>query len=63
MPLGQMQIDGRYFEVTMTEQYLDRAQVGAGFEKMCGEAVAKRVRMDVSLLKAGAFGGDLAGSP
>jgi hypothetical protein len=39
MPLRQMQIDGRYFEVAMTEQYLDSAQVGAGFKQMCGEAV------------------------
>ena len=40
MPLGKMQIDGRYFEVAMTEQDLDRAQVGAGFKKMCGEAMS-----------------------
>jgi len=39
MPLGQMQIDGRNFEVAMSEQYLDGAQVGAGFEKVCGKAV------------------------
>jgi hypothetical protein len=46
MPLGQMQIDGRYLEVAMAEQDLDGAQVGAGFEKMCGEAVSQSVRMD-----------------
>ena len=40
MPLGQMQIDGRYFEVSMAEQYLDGTQVGAGFKKMCGEAMS-----------------------
>ena len=40
VPLGEMQIDGSYFEVAMTEQYLDGAQVGSGFEKVCGEAVA-----------------------
>ena len=39
MPLGQMQVDGSDLEVSMTEQYLDGAQVGAGFKKMCGEAV------------------------
>jgi hypothetical protein len=39
MPLRQMQIDGSYFEVAMSEQYLDRSQVGAGFQQMCGEAV------------------------
>ena len=32
MPLGQMQIDGNYFEVAMSEQYLDRSQVGARFQ-------------------------------
>jgi len=40
VPLGQMQIDGRYFEVAMTEQDLDGAQIGAGFKKMCGEAMS-----------------------
>jgi hypothetical protein len=40
MPLGQMQIDGRYFEVAMAEQYLDGAQVRADFEKVCGEAMS-----------------------
>ena len=63
MPLGQMQVDGSDFEVSMAEQYLDGAQVGAGFEKMCGEAMSQGVRMDVPVLEAGAFSGDLAGSP
>src|SRR5271166_5130433 len=40
MPLGEMQIDGSYFEVAMTEQYLDGAQVGSGFQQVGGEAVA-----------------------
>ena len=40
MPLGQMQIDGRHFEVAMAEQYLDGAQVGAGFKKMGRETMA-----------------------
>ena len=57
MPLGQMQIDGSYFEVAMSEQYLDRSQVGAGFEQMCGEAVTQCVRMNVPMREAGAFGG------
>jgi hypothetical protein len=29
MPLGQMQVDGRYFKISMAEQDLDGAQVGA----------------------------------
>jgi hypothetical protein len=40
MPLRQMQIDGRYFEVAMAEQDLDGAQIGAGFKKMRGEAMS-----------------------
>ena len=40
MPLGEMQIDGSYFEVAMTEQYLDGAQIGSAFQQVCGEAVA-----------------------
>src|ERR1035437_1491866 len=63
MPLGQMQIDGRYFEVSMAEQYLDGAQVGAGFKQVCGEAMSQSVRMDVPVREAGALGSDLAGSP
>ena len=30
--LGQMQIPGRYFQILMTEQKLDGAQVGTGFQ-------------------------------
>ena len=63
MSLGQMQINRSYFEVAMTEQYLDGAQVRAGFEKVCGEAMSQSVRMDVPVIEAGAFGGDLAGTP
>ena len=40
MLLRQMQIDGCDFEITVAEQYLDGAQVGPGFEKVCGEAVS-----------------------
>jgi hypothetical protein len=63
MPLGQMQIDGRYFEVAMAEQYLNRAQVGAGFKQMCGETMSQGVRMNVPVVEAGAFSSDLAGRP
>ena len=39
MSLGEMQIDGSYFEVAMTEQDLDGAQVGYCFQQVGGEAV------------------------
>jgi hypothetical protein len=35
-----MQVDGGDLEVSMSEQDLDGAQVGAGFEKVCGEAMS-----------------------
>jgi hypothetical protein len=63
MPLGEMQINGSDFEVAMSEQYLDGAQVGAGFEQVCGEAMSQGVRMDAPMLEAGAFGSNLAGAP
>jgi hypothetical protein len=39
MPLGQMQVDRRYFKISMAEQDLDGAQVGAGFKKVSRETV------------------------
>jgi hypothetical protein len=63
MPLGKMQIDGRYFEVAMAEQDLNGAQVSAGFKKMCGEAMSQGVRMNAPVVEAGAFSSDLAGRP
>src|ERR1019366_5603275 len=63
MPLRQMQVDGRYFEIAMAEQDLNRAQVGAGLKKMCGEAVPQSVRMDVPVIEAGSFSSNLAAPP
>jgi hypothetical protein len=40
MPLGQMQVNRRYFKVSMAEQDLDSAQVGAALKKMGRETVA-----------------------
>ena len=57
-----MQVDGSDLEVAMAEQYLNGAQVGSGFEQVCGETMPQGVRMDVPVPKSGAFGGDLAGS-
>src|ERR1017187_9454289 len=63
MPLGQVQIDGSDLEVAMAEQDLNGAHVGTGFEKVCGETMPQSVGMDVSVVEACAFGGDLAGTP
>lgn len=58
-----MQIDGGYFKVAMAEQYLDGAQVGAGFKKMSRETMSQSVGMNAPVVEAGAFGSDLAGRP
>ena len=58
-----MQIDRRLFEVTMTQQHLDGAQVGAGFEQMGGKAVTQGLGMDVLVFKPSALCSSLAGCP
>ena len=55
MPLGQMQVNGSDLEIAMAEQDLNGAQVGAGFKKVCGEAMTQSVRMDAPILKARTF--------
>ena len=40
MPLGQMQVDGSDFEVSVSKQYLDGTQVRAGFKKVRRETMA-----------------------
>jgi len=62
MPLGQMQVDGRYFEVAMAEQDLDGAQVSASFKKV----VAKQWRNvwdECACCRASASRSNLAGTP
>ena len=63
MPLGQMQVDGSDLEVAMAEQYLDGAQVGAGFKKVGRETMAQSVGVNAPVVEASAFSSDLAGSP
>jgi hypothetical protein len=63
MPLREMQVDGSDLEVSMTEQYLNGAQVGSGFEQVCGETMAQGVRMDLPVIEAGSFRSNLAGTP
>jgi hypothetical protein len=43
VPLGQMQVNGSDFEIAMSEQDLDGAQIGAGFKKVGREAMAQGV--------------------
>src|ERR1035441_5299531 len=63
MATGEVQVDRGLFEIAMSQQHLNGAQVGSGFEQMCGEAVTQRVGMDVPVLKTGSLGGVPAGQP
>ena len=63
MPLGQVQVDCGDFEISMAEQYLNSAQVGAGFKKVGREAMSQGVRMDLPVMEAGSFRSNLAGTP
>src|ERR1039458_3508162 len=62
MALRQVDVNHGFAQVGMAEQQLDGAQVGAGFEQMCGEAMSKSVGMQ-RLVDPGAFGGLPAGVP
>ena len=63
MTPGEVQIDRGFLQVAMSQQHLDGAQVGTGFEQMRGKAVAQSVGMDVLVFKAGALRGLLTGAP
>src|SRR6202007_1907469 len=58
-----MQVDRRLFQITMSQQHLDGAQVGTGLQQMRGEAMTQGVGMDALMLKACAFGRLLTGGP
>ena len=62
MPLRKMQIDDRVLQVRVSEQQLDGAQIGAGFEQVRREAVAKQMRGD-ALRDAGVPGRLLTCAP
>lgn len=63
MTPGQMEVDRRFLQVTMTEQHLDGSQISARFEQMGGKAVPQGVRMDVLAFESGTFRRALAGCP
>ena len=41
-----MQIECRLFQIAMSKQDLDGAQIGAGFEQMRGDPMAQSVEMN-----------------
>ena len=60
MTLREMQIEGGLFQVVMSKEQLDGAQVSTVFEQVGSETVAQSVGMD-PILQAGALGSLLAG--
>ena len=46
MALREMQVDGRFFQVLMTEEDLNGAEIGASLEKVCGKTVTEKMRMN-----------------
>jgi hypothetical protein len=45
MPMREVKVNRRLFEIAMSKQHLDSAQVGPGFQQMRGEAMTQSVRM------------------
>ena len=60
--LGQVQVPGCYFQILMTKQKLDGAQVGTGFKQMRSPGMANQVRCDC-LADTGPPGCFAAGKP
>ena len=61
--MREMKIDRGLFEIAMSQQHLDGAQIGSAFEHVRGKAMPQSVGMDVPVLKTGPFGGVPAGQP
>ena len=57
MPLRQVEVEDRVLELHVAQQQLNRAQVGAGFQEMCGVRMAQQMRRH-ALPQPGALGGD-----
>jgi hypothetical protein len=45
MAVGKVQVDSGLFQIVVTEEHLDGAQVGTRFEQMSGKAMPQRVRV------------------
>ena len=60
--MRKMKVDGRLFQIVVTEQQLDGAQVRTRFEQMRGKTMPQRVRMN-TLVETRAYGRLVAGVP
>jgi hypothetical protein len=63
MPLGQMQVDGSDLQVPVSEQYLNGAQISAGFKKVSRETMAQSVGVNAPVVESCALSRDLTGTP
>ena|SRR5258707_15498632 len=63
MLLGEVQIDGGLFQVAMSEQDLNGAEVSPSLEQVRRKAVAQSVGMDMLMLKTSAECGLLTSCP
>src|SRR5580704_10834920 len=55
-----MEVDGGLFQVVVTQQHLDAAQIRTCFEQVSGKTMANRVRVD-PFFDARSLGGSFAG--
>src|ERR1700681_4660660 len=62
MTLRKVKVEGGLFQIAMTKQHLDGAQVRTRFEQMSCKTVAKRVRVNL-FLEARTSSGLLASEP
>jgi hypothetical protein len=63
MSMREMQIDRSLFQITMSQQHLDGAQIGAGLQQMRCKTMPQSVRMNVLVLQAGTFSSPLTRGP
>ena len=63
MTFGEMQVEGGFFQIVVSQQQLNRAQVGTGFEQVGCETMAQRVRMNLLRCQTGPLCGVTTGVP
>ena len=59
--MREMKVDRGLFQIMMSEEQLNGAQIGPSFQEVGCKTVTKHVRMDVFSLEAGAEGSVTAG--
>jgi hypothetical protein len=47
--LGEVQVEGGFFQICMTQENLNGSEIGTSLEQMRGKTVPQRMRMDTFL--------------